>query len=224
MRTSLARHNSVFFRVMAGARDQSAKQNFKYFLALDFEAQCQQGRRIQPQEIVEFPCIMVDAQNFQIIDTFHQYIKPIAYPKLTDFCTELTGITQDMVEDCNTWVPTMDTFIKWYKSHDLNPVNATFVTCGNWDLASCLPGQCAFSQVDIPLVLDVGCSGQFVNLKSSYQQFTGKYGKGLTDMQKELGLEFEGRLHSGIDDCSNILTIMKTMAKGGHTFSHNGTQ
>ena len=55
----------------------SAKQNFKYFLALDFEAQCQQGRRIQPQEIVEFPCIMVDAQNFQIIDTFHQYIKVI---------------------------------------------------------------------------------------------------------------------------------------------------
>ena len=82
-----------------------------------------------------------------------------------------------MVEDCDTWVPTMDTFIKWYKSHDLNTMNATFVTCGNWDLASCLPRQCAFSQVDIPLVLDVGCSGQFVNLKSSYQQFTGKYGK-----------------------------------------------
>ena len=53
------------------------KQNFKYFLALDFEAQCQQGKRIQPQEIIEFPCIMVDAQNFQIVDTFHQYIKVI---------------------------------------------------------------------------------------------------------------------------------------------------
>ena len=53
------------------------RQNFKYFLALDFEAQCQQGKRIQPQEIIEFPCIMVDAQNFQIVDTFHQYIKVI---------------------------------------------------------------------------------------------------------------------------------------------------
>ena len=55
----------------------SVKQNFKYFLALDFEAQCQQGKRIQPQEIIEFPCIMVDSQNFQIIDTFHQYVKVI---------------------------------------------------------------------------------------------------------------------------------------------------
>ena len=82
-----------------------------------------------------------------------------------------------MVEDCDTWVPTMDSFIKWYEGHNLNTENSTFVTCGNWDLASCLPGQCAFSQEDIPLVLDVGWSGQFVNLKSSYQQFTGKYGK-----------------------------------------------
>ena len=82
-----------------------------------------------------------------------------------------------MVEDCDTWVPTMEKFITWYNSHDLNTENSTFVTCGNWDLASCLPGQCAYSQVDIPLVLDVGWSGKFVNLKSSYQQFTGKYGK-----------------------------------------------
>ena len=82
-----------------------------------------------------------------------------------------------MVKDCDTWVTTMEKFVQWYNSHNLSTDNSTFVTCGNWDLATCLPGQCAFSQVDIPLMLDVGFSGRFVNLKKSYQHFSGKYGK-----------------------------------------------
>ena len=94
MKISLSYYSSIFFKIMTSGKDQrfyqiiflfstnflyfSVKQSFKYLMALDFEAQCQQGRvRIQPQEIVEFPCILIDAQNFKIIDTFHQYIKVI---------------------------------------------------------------------------------------------------------------------------------------------------
>ena len=53
----------------------SPKQKFKYFLALDFEANCENGVKLDPQEIIEFPCIMVDANTFETVDTFHQYIK-----------------------------------------------------------------------------------------------------------------------------------------------------
>ena len=56
----------------------SPAQKFKYFLVLDFEAQCKSGEKIQPQEIIEFPCLMIDSENFQILDTFHQYIKVIS--------------------------------------------------------------------------------------------------------------------------------------------------
>ena len=56
---------------------------------MDFEAQCQQGKRIQPQEIIEFPCIMVDAQNFQIIDTFHQYVKVILTYNIVTYIVKL---------------------------------------------------------------------------------------------------------------------------------------
>ena len=68
-----------------------------------------------------------------------------------------------MVKDCDTWVTTMEKFVQWYNSHNLSTDNSTFVTCGNWDLATCLPGQCAFSQVDIPLMLDVGFSERHEN-------------------------------------------------------------
>ena len=56
----------------------SPAQKFKYFLVLDFEAQCKSGEKIQPQEIIEFPCLMIDSENFQILHTFHQYIKVIS--------------------------------------------------------------------------------------------------------------------------------------------------
>lgn len=46
------------------------------------------------QEIIEFPVLKVDATTFDVTDKFHEYVRPVYNPKLTDFCTQLTGITQ----------------------------------------------------------------------------------------------------------------------------------
>ena len=42
---------------------------------LDFEATCLNGVQIEPQEIIEFPVLMVDSENFSVVDQFHQYVK-----------------------------------------------------------------------------------------------------------------------------------------------------
>lgn len=42
---------------------------------LDFEATCLNGVQIEPQEIIEFPVLMVDSENFTVVDQFHQYVK-----------------------------------------------------------------------------------------------------------------------------------------------------
>ena len=169
--------------------------------------------------------------------------QPVGHPQITAFCTELTGITQDMLESCPAWSEVLSQFVTWYQNNNLTPETATFATCGLWDFATCLPGQCSFSGTTIPTMLDVSQSGAFVNVKFSYQKHMGKYGKGITEMQKELGLEFEGKLHSGdffllnrnialprilsvlgIDDCRNILKIMQVLAKEGFVFEHNGAR
>lgn len=67
------------------------KQDFDYFLVLDFEATCIKDMRLNPQEIIEFPCLKVDAKTFQIVDKFHSYIRPVYRPKLSPFCIKLTG-------------------------------------------------------------------------------------------------------------------------------------
>ena len=96
---------------------------------------------------------------------------------LPAFCTELTGITQDMVDDQPTWSDTLEMFMSWYNHNNLTPDNSTFVTCGLWDLKTMLPRQSEYSGLAVPNALNVGTSGEYINLKYSFQQHTGKYPK-----------------------------------------------
>jgi len=201
---------------------ESKEQPFQYYLVLDFESTCQEGTKIDPQEIIEFPCLLIRSPDFVLVDQFHEYIRPVAHPVLTKFCTDLTGITQDMIQDKDTFPDVLSRFVSWYNSHHLSPSNSSFVTCGQWDLVTMLPEQCRYSGQTVPSMLDVGSSGEFVNIKLTYQTTTGKYGKGLMAMQNHLGLKFEGRLHSGIDDCRNIWFVMKSLVDRGAELNKNG--
>ncbi len=67
------------------------EQDFDYFLVLDFEATCIKDMRINPQEIIEFPCLLVNSRTFEVEARFHRYVKPVYRPKLSPFCIKLTG-------------------------------------------------------------------------------------------------------------------------------------
>ena len=69
-------------------------QNYDYFLVLDFEATCDEQRGFNPPEIIEFPTVILNTKTLQPEGEFHHYVKPTVNPKLTAFCTELTGIQQ----------------------------------------------------------------------------------------------------------------------------------
>jgi hypothetical protein len=46
-------------------------QKYDYFLVLDFEATCDEERKIHPIEIIEFPVLKINAHTFQCESTFH---------------------------------------------------------------------------------------------------------------------------------------------------------
>ena len=54
-------------------------------------------------EIIEFPAVLYDAKNRRVPDdplaVFHSYVMPTEEPILSKFCTELTGINQDKVNE-----------------------------------------------------------------------------------------------------------------------------
>ncbi|UXI16591.1 hypothetical protein NH340_JMT02534 [Sarcoptes scabiei] len=72
------------------SRNTYTSQNYDYFLVLDFEATCDQ-KPIDPIEIIEFPALKFDCKTFEIVDSFHQYVRPLIHPKLSNFCIDLTG-------------------------------------------------------------------------------------------------------------------------------------
>lgn len=65
------------------------------------------------QEIIEFPVVMVDAQTMEPVSTFHKYVQPRVNRDLTPFCTQLTGIIQDMVDDQPHFEEVLGLFNQW---------------------------------------------------------------------------------------------------------------
>ena len=69
----------------------------EHLLVIDFEANCVDKGALECQEILEFPCVLLNQKTKQQEVIFHEYIKPEVVPKVSEFCTKLTGITQAMV-------------------------------------------------------------------------------------------------------------------------------
>lgn len=188
-------------------------QKYNSFLVLDFEATCEKGSTIEPQEIIEFPCIKVNGQTCAIEDTFHQYVKPKENPILTPFCIELTGIIQDMVQNQPYFEERFIQFQQWVERNgSWKPdQKSIFVTCGDWDLQVMLPKQCKQVNMDIPCEMR-----RWINVKKAFAAATGYFPRGIIDMLTKLNLQHEGRLHSGIDDCRNIVRILKALMEMGY--------
>ena len=78
-----------------GTRRRAMSSNLRYLLVLDFEATCgESGFPRGQMEIIEFPTIVYDLREKKEVGRFHEYVRPVIQPQLTEFCTQLTGITQ----------------------------------------------------------------------------------------------------------------------------------
>lgn len=186
-----------------------------YLLVLDFEATCNEtGPAPKPQEIIEFPTLMVNARTGQVENEFHFYIKPDVHPTLSSFCTELTGITQGMVDAGISLNEVLVRHQEWLLESNTVPLSQAkpgmskflYVTCGDWDLLTCLPRQLQYHNKKPPAAFT-----QWINIKTAFKSFYGVKAGGMTHMLALLEMELEGRHHSGIDDCRNIARICARM-------------
>ncbi|XP_075927932.1 ERI1 exoribonuclease 3 isoform X3 [Petromyzon marinus] len=201
-------------RVRGPRAPSPSVHRFHHFLVLDFEATCDKDAPPRPQEIIEFPILRVNGKSMEVESTFHTYVRPTAHPELSAFCTELTGIVQDMVDGRPTLDQVLQMVDEWMEKEGLlDPeTKSVFVTCGDWDLKVMLPGQCSHLNLQ-----PRDCYRSWINIKKVYAASAGRYAKGIADMMAGLNLQHEGRLHSGIDDCKNIAAILKELARRGAT-------
>jgi 3'-5' exoribonuclease 1 len=56
-------------------------------------------------------------------NNFNSYCKPVINPKLTKFCTSLTGIGQEKVDESDEFPLVLKKVEKWFEEHELGTKN-----------------------------------------------------------------------------------------------------
>ncbi|KAJ3535068.1 hypothetical protein NMY22_g6655 [Coprinellus aureogranulatus] len=251
-RSALPRISSVVSAVDDGRGPlKLSKQTIDAFLVLDVEATCQQGTDFNyTNEIIEFPvCLMkwkdkgedALASQLEIVDEFRTFVRPTWRPTLTEFCTELTGISQGQVDSAPSFPEVINDLQKFLVKHGLITEDgqrlARFCWCsdGPYDIRDFAVKQCFISKIRMPSwmqgdVLDVrSVVLQWTRLQAppdrskTKKQNAKRLFAGLTARSlnipaqlKALGLpEFDGRQHSGIDDARNIARVLTELARNG---------
>ncbi|WVF68444.1 hypothetical protein IAT40_003210 [Kwoniella sp. CBS 6097] len=155
------------------------KQPYKSFLCFDVEATCRPGKEFDwPNEIIEFPVVLLrwtepdtnGKRKLEKVDHFRSYVRPIWKPILSDFCKDLTGITQETVDASPTFPEMLKKLEKWMDKWDLRTDkglnDAIWVTDGPWDLRDFVPKQL---HITPPSPHPQYFHGPYLNLKFAVQ-------------------------------------------------------
>ncbi len=174
-----------------------------YYLIVDLEATCSDDGSVprQEMEIIEIGAVMLNARSLEIDDEFQTFVRPVRHPRLTDFCTRLTTITQEQVEAAPEFIDALMHFTKWTRRHE----SALFCSWGNYDKNQ-LQQDCALHRIDYPF------SEGHLDLKQAYSDAVGKSKRfAMNAAMKQLGIEPQGTLHRGIDDARNTARIVRAV-------------
>ncbi|KAI9457757.1 ribonuclease H-like domain-containing protein [Lactarius psammicola] len=220
----------------------TAPQPYDAFLVLDVEATCYPGTGFHwPNEIIEWPvCLLkwVDkgsngtASTLQKVAEFRSFVKPTWRPKLSPFCTSLTGITQEQVDSAPHFPEVERRFSAFLVQHGLiHPetgdrlVHFCWCSDGPFDIRDFVVKQCFISNISMPPWLrgDVIDVRKIVNAWSEFSRVRGskptlprRMSPNIENQLRFLELApFEGRQHSGIDDSRNIARIIVELARRG---------
>ncbi|XP_051911894.1 3'-5' exoribonuclease 1 [Hippocampus zosterae] len=187
---------------------------YDYICVVDFEATCEEDNPPDfLHEIIEFPMVLISTHTLEIVGTFQEYVKPELYPTLSDFCVKLTGITQDKVDAAKPFPAVLKRVVKWLEERELGTkYKYTFLTDGAWDMSKFLNIQCRISQIRYPRF-----ARKWINIRKSYGNFykVPRTQTKLSTMLDKLGLQYEGRPHSGLDDSRNIARVALRMLQDG---------
>ncbi|XP_030378905.1 ERI1 exoribonuclease 2 [Scaptodrosophila lebanonensis] len=203
---------------------------YSYVVSVDFEATCwekQSAQQWRMAEIIEFPAVLVNLKTGKFEAEFHKYVRPMESPRLSRFCTELTGIQQKTVDNGVPLCAALRMFHDWLlkelrarnltlpKMHrDNMQGNCAFVTWTDWDFGMCLARECSRKHLRKAPYFN-----QWIDGRAIYRDYYNYRPCNFTDALTHVGLAFEGRAHSGIDDAKNLGSLMYKMVRDGAIFS-----
>ncbi|KAJ2930098.1 hypothetical protein H1R20_g7017, partial [Candolleomyces eurysporus] len=199
------------------------EQPVDMFLVLDIEGTCNKGTDFNfPNEIIEFPVCLLrwkdkteddTASELEVVDEFRTFVRPTWRPILSDFCRELTGITQEQVDSAPVFSEVLDQFKDFMikhgmiNEHEERLVRFSWCSDGPFDVRDFVVKQCHISKVRMPSWLQ----GDVLDIRTTVVNWAtlqldhhakpiARRSANIAAQLKVLGLpDFQGREHSGID-------------------------
>jgi ERI1 exoribonuclease 3 len=189
---------------------------YTHAIILDFEATCDDRNQPRPQEIVEFPSVLISLESLETVAEFRSFVRPYHHPVLTEFCAKFNSVSQADVDSAGTFPEVLVNHQAWLDDYDLSEENGLFVTCGDWDLGMMLLAQCLVAVSPVEVLRPIYTRWQ--NVKRAFCFVRNRLkAPGMAAMLKDLGLPLTGHHHRGIDDCRNIAELYKALLQSGAT-------
>jgi inhibitor of KinA sporulation pathway (predicted exonuclease) len=176
---------------------------------VDVEATCWPGRPPpgQVSEIIEIGLCVVDLESRERVSRHRVLVRP-ARSTVGEFCTELTGLTQDEVDGGVGFREACEILERDHHSR-----YRAWASWGDYDRRQ-FERQCAPGDVRYPF------GSRHTNAKKTFSDVYGLSRRlGMKGALGHAGLPLEGRHHSGVDDAWNIAALVLEMAarQEGHT-------
>lgn len=172
-------------------------------LLIDLECTCNDDPTLasDEMEIIEIGAVIVllGVGTFEVLDDRQIYVKPQWHATLSNFCTDLTGIQQQEVDQSPPLKDALELLKNWISKHSIT----IWGSWGKFDQRH-FSTETRIKELQNPLE-----PLQHINIKQLFARKRG-HRVGLARAIQLSGLEFIGRHHSGIDDARNIAQILES--------------
>lgn len=168
---------------------------------IDVESTCWDTKTDNISEIIQIGITQVNLTYPGLMSGTHSvFIKPTRSDKLSEFCKELTGLTDEDVFYYG--IPFQEAIRELRVSHKIHRL--PWASWGDYDRKKFVE-DAELNNVPYPM------SMQHLNLKLMYSTLTRSSRLGMDKALENLGLELIGRHHDGGDDAFNIARILLQM-------------
>lgn len=165
-------------------------------IVVDLEATCEDRQKAPDfrNEIIEIGAVKI--KDGQIVDTFESFVKP-KFSKLTPYCTQLTTITAEHLQQAPAFPDALAHFIEFCDGMPL-------LSWGFYDRKQ-FEKDCHAHKLNTDFL-----TGHRSLKHEHAANWHLKRALGVSNALKMANLTFEGVAHRGIDDAKNIAKIYLT--------------
>ena len=183
----------------------------KFITVVDLEATCwnsSESQAGQTSEIIEIGMVLLNTETGEVVNPISMKVKP-QHSTVSQFCTDLTGLTQKDVEKAPNLHKACEYLRKQYNSH-----RYVWASFGEWDRYM-MDKSVETTRVKSPF------SGVHTNVQAVFGWTLPLTQKNDLSLQKAVevaGLNWVGRAHSGVDDAHNAANLLSCLSRKTPSF------